>query len=226
MVVCGERDDHFREVIDEARVFFRSFQAVNKARPVFVLHTTKERIADVMELEEEYERMEFVIIDPERYRKAGKNDPRYYKLEAYDMQDDNIFVFDTDFIWLKNIDNLFGWSAPIAMCHEPARGCFNSGLVAINKARLPADIYKILLNHPHDGGYGNDQNILNGYFGRSIHRLDAEYNQLVLNVQGLDNVAGLHLILKPWYQQHLGRCNALVTSEAERLYRHYGGIYA
>lgn len=225
MVVCGKTRLHFDETMDEARVFFRSFQAVNKSRPKFILHTTKEYISEVMKLEEEYPWMEWTVIDTVRYEKAGKNDPRYYKLEAYDISDDNVFVFDADFIWLKSIDQLFSWSAPIAMCRETQRDCFNSGLVAINKSKLESDIYWRLLKHPHDGGYGNDQNILNSYFKGKIHKLDQEWNRLILSVESIENVCGLHMILKPWWDNHRGRVSPEITEQVKKIYNEYGGQY-
>lgn len=222
MVVCGERDDHFREVLDEAHVFFHSFLEHSTKTPRFQIYTTKNRLFEVLPLAELYPDMEFVLIDEDIFQKHGKGDARYYKLEAYRAEESQVFVFDSDIVWLKDPANLFGYSQPIAMAKEGQRDQFNSGLVCVNQHKIGAR-FQDLLNHKHDGGFGNDQNILNSFFRGQISHIDRKFNTLITEAQKLDEVIGLHLILKPWYESNKGRCSPELTEEILSIYRRHGG---
>lgn len=232
-VVAGRDEAHFLEVMDELPVMLRSLRAAVSAPPPVVVITTRALVDRVAPLLSRVwpNKASIEIVPEEVYAENGKDDPRYYKLEAHRIDDDRVLVLDTDLIFTGPVNELLadrGNDFIIAAARERRRDVFNSGMVIINREverQVHGDVYGQLLRHPHDGGFGNDQNILNSFFFGRFTEIDGKFNRLVTELEDEEEVVGIHLCLKPWWVYNRARVSSRVAERAEEAYRRFGGTW-
>lgn len=145
----------------------------------------------------------FYDVDKLKYSGTNKNNPKFYSLEAFNLNYDKVIFLDTDIICRQDISILWQeFNEGLWMFKERRRPTdFNSGVMVINKEYLTKENYNTLmaLNPDNINRFGNDQKLINHLFGHEIKELEQTYNTLVSEIDfiGLQNVRLLHYTHKP-----------------------------
>lgn len=160
-----------------------------------------------------YRPIEFHRLDTEKYRKAGKTNPRYYLLDAFNPKLDceKIILLGADMLCMGSTDRLiYQAHGPIAMWWEPKRGTYNDGsMVLQGREILNEKIYRALIAADQGGTFGHGQAIVNEYFRDRIVRLPDD-TQIAIDDATVRPRAGIwaHFWRKPfgagdeWKQIH------------------------
>ena len=133
-------------------------------------------------LREIYAAIEFHRIDVKRYKEAGKANPRYYLLDAFNpkLNCQKIIVLGADMLCTGSTDALiYRQHGPIAMWWEPKRGCYNSGSMVLEGEVMRKEIHDELLACDQGDEFGHDQGIINKYFKGKIARLPDDTQRAV-----------------------------------------------
>ncbi len=146
----------------------------------------------------------------------------FYRFDVFDLKlsYDRIIIFDSDMIFLKNIQDLFTYNYDFAACEkylgipeingDANKKRFNCGLMSISNKYFNAHIKKDLIDIASGKNWSSDQPVFNKYFENLVHYLPQSYNVVssIANVNTLDtaHIIQYHGFKKPWHSDNKEEC--------------------
>lgn len=198
-------------------VFIKSILRHNPEfdKTFYVFHDQRLSFESQEELIRHYMGFKFMSIWNPNYSFHGKNNPKYFSLECFNLQDmgiDKIVYFGCDVICKGDISPLYEAAEnveTIGMSKEKRRPCFNNNCMIIDKSIIDKKVYGDLLKHSTEnlGTFGTDQAVLNVYFKNKITETEHRFNVLVTEINEIkwEEIIFLHYIHKP--TNKIGRSN-------------------
>jgi len=145
----------------------------------------------------------------------------FYRFDAFDLKlnYDRIIIFDSDMIFLKNIQELFEYKNDFAACQkylgipeldDMNKKRFNCGLMSISRNLFNEEIKKDLIKITSDKNWSSDQPVFNKYFENLVYYLPQSYN-VVSSIANDDTLNTAHIIQyhgfkKPWHSEKKEDC--------------------